>query len=96
MGMNSEDFWDMTPREFHFKMEGHFEREMLKERLNWERTRWAACWMVNVHGDGKKTIQPRELVEFDWEKEERAARKPITQEELIRAKELYDGDKFSG
>jgi len=90
MGMNSDEFWDLTPREFHFKMDGFYEKEMLTERLAWERTRWATCWMVNVHGDGKKLIKPSDLITFDWDKEELKV-EPISKKDLERIKKLYDG-----
>ena len=93
MGMSAEDFWDMTPREFHFKMKGYYEREMLKERLGWERCRWSTWVLFCIQTDGKKRITPRDLIEFDWEKDEKKETEPLSKDELERIKGLYERKK---
>jgi len=91
MSMAADDFWEMTPREFSMKMKGYFDREMLKERQEWERCRWQTCIFVNTQVT--KQINPKELIEFDWEKEERPKSEQMTIEELERIKNLYEKNK---
>jgi len=96
MGMNSDEFWDLTPREFHFKMKGYYDREMLKERLDWERCRWSTWVLFCIQTDGKKEIRPKDLIEFEWEKDQKTESEPLSNEELERIKGLYERKKDGG
>jgi len=70
IGMAYGDFWGMLPREFWDACRGHNEKVQRDYRTEWERTRWAAAVQANSSGFSKKSVQPRDLLKFPWEKEE--------------------------
>tara|TARA_B100000902_G_C26739465_1_gene635375 strand:- start:161 stop:436 length:276 start_codon:yes stop_codon:yes gene_type:complete len=67
--MNVDDFYDMLPREFWNKVEGFHELENMRQRSDWERTRWSTCLLLNIQLPKNKSIKPTDLIKFDWEKE---------------------------
>ena len=69
--MNVDDFYDMLPREFWNKVEGFYELENMRQRTAWERTRWSTCLLLNIHLGRGKSIKPTDLVQFEWEKDEK-------------------------
>lgn len=92
MGMRPDDFWDCTTREFFAKMKGYQERELLRERSDWERTRWATWVLLNIQLGKENKISLEELLPFEWEKKEaKEPVKPLTIEELEEIKRMYDG-----
>jgi hypothetical protein len=42
-----------------------------RERGAWERARWIAAVLLSPHAKKGKSIQPRDLTVFPWEKQER-------------------------
>ena len=46
--MNVDDFYDMLPREFWNKVEGFHNLENMRQRSDWERTRWSTCLLLNI------------------------------------------------
>ena len=68
--MNVDDFYDMLPREFWNKVDGFYEFENMRQRSDWERTRWSTCLLLNIHLGKGKSLKPTDLVVFDWEKDE--------------------------
>ena len=85
LGMNVDDFYDMLPREFWNKVEGFYELENMRQRSDWERTRWSTCLLLNIQIQKGKRIKPQDLILFDWEKDE----KNIDFEDLKAKAELY-------
>lgn len=83
--MNVDDFYDMLPREFWNKVDGFYELENLRQRIEWERTRWSTCLLLNIQLPKNKTIKPTDLIEFDWEKKENK----IDFEDLKNKAELF-------
>ena len=83
--MNVDDFYDMLPREFWNKVDGFYELENMRQRSDWERTRWSTCLLLNIQLPKNKSIKPTDLMRFEWEEE---ALK-IDFEELKMKAELY-------
>ena len=83
--MNVDDFYDMLPREFWNKVTGFYELENIRQRTDWERTRWSTCLLLNIQLPKNKSIKPTDLIKFEWEQE---ALK-IDFEELKMKAELY-------
>lgn len=83
--MNVDDFYDMLPREFWNKVDGFYELENMRQRIDWERTRWSTCLLLNIQLPKNKTIKPTDLIEFDWEKKENK----IDFEDLKNKAELF-------
>ena len=70
MGLTPNEFWDLTQREFWNKLEGFYELEENRERREWTRTRWQTCLFLNCYTGKDNTLQPQDLIKFDWEQEE--------------------------
>ena len=66
--MNVNDFYDMLPREFWNKVDGFYELENMRQRSDWERTRWSTCLLLNIQLPKNKSIKPTDLIKFEWEK----------------------------
>ena len=69
--MKVEEFYDMLPREFWNKVEGFYELENMRQRSDWERTRWSTCLLLNIQIAKGKSIKPTDLIVFEWEKDEK-------------------------
>ena len=88
MGMSADDFWDLTPKEFYYKMEGFFDHQMFLQRQDWERIRWSTTVLFNIQVDPKYRVEPQKLLKFEWEKKTSAP--PISQEDLEKRKDFYE------
>jgi hypothetical protein len=91
MGMKVDDFYDMLPREFWNKVEGFHELENMRQRSDWERTRWSTCLLLNIQLPKNKSIKPKDLIKFEWEKDNK-----IDFEELKMKAELYKNKVKNG
>jgi len=69
--MGVDEFYDMLPREFWNKVDGFYELENLRQRNDWERTRWSTCLLLNIQLPKHKTIKPTELIEFQWDEKKK-------------------------
>lgn len=74
MGMTTQDFWQCTPREFWNKLEGYYDRVQYEQQQEWVRQRYFACLLLNVQIEKNHQLEPKDLIEFEWEK---AEKKPI-------------------
>lgn len=68
--MKEQDFWDMSPKVFHYKVDGFWECFDQKEKMDWERTRWLGMMIMQPHMKKGKRIKPKDLMVFPWEKKE--------------------------
>tara|TARA_R100000773_G_scaffold42810_1_gene40448 strand:+ start:1313 stop:1633 length:321 start_codon:yes stop_codon:yes gene_type:complete len=87
MNMSVNEFYDMLPRHFFNKMEGFYEMENLRQRNDWERTRWSTCILLNVHVAKGKRYKPKDLIEFEWDKKVNKDSK--TDYEILKSKAEY-------
>lgn len=71
--MTPAQLGDLTVKEFFNKQIGWFEFMELQQQQEWERTRWLAAIVINPHT--KKTIKPKDLCTFEWEKGSKGGRK---------------------
>ena len=85
LGMNVDDFYDMLPREFWNRVDGFYKLENMRQRSDWERTRWSTCLLLNIQMPKGKSIKPTDLIEFEWEEN----KKKIDFEDLKNKAELY-------
>ena len=65
--MNPDEFYNYLPVHFWNKVDGFYEIENMREKQNWERTRWSTCLLLNIQLPKHKTIKPTDLIEFDWD-----------------------------
>lgn len=70
LGLTPSVFYAMNFREFFAALDGMQEMERTKARRTWEQTRWLATCLLQPHlGKGKK-LNPSDLMQFAWEKDE--------------------------
>lgn len=60
-------FYDMLFEEFIAAWRGMNDREEMRQRQEWERTRWAATVALAPHGKQGQRIKPQDLCIFPWE-----------------------------
>ena len=65
--MKVDEFYYMLPREFWNKVEGFHELENLRQRNDWERTRWSTCLLLNIQIAKGKRLKPTDLIQFEWD-----------------------------
>lgn len=66
--MGVEEFYNYLPKHFWNKMDGFYELENIRERGEWERVRWSTTLLLNIHLGKGKSIKPKDLITFDWDK----------------------------
>ena len=66
MGVN--EFYDYLPKHFWNKLDGFYELENIRERGNWERTRWQTTLLLNIQMSKGKRLKPTDFIEFEWDK----------------------------
>ena len=71
LGLRVDEFYDMLPREFWNRVDGFYELENMREKQDWQRTRWSTCLLLNIHLPKNKRIKPTDLIEFEWEEKKR-------------------------
>ena len=68
--MGVDEFYNMLPRQFWNKVDGFYEFENIRQRSDWERTRWSTCMLLNIQLPKGKNLQPTDLISFHWDKED--------------------------
>ena len=88
MGMSLQDFDQCTPLEFEkiFEM-WHDSREMAF-RTGWEQTRNLAVCILQPYA--AKTLEPRDVMEFEWDQPEKPMPAKKTRKEREAEKRHYE------
>ncbi len=74
-------FWSMTFGEVSLALDANRESEEIRERMEWERTRWLGSMIMQPHLKKGRKLQPKDLMQFPWEKLKAKAGK-LNKEEL--------------
>ena len=74
-------FWSMTFGEVSLALDANRESEEMRERMEWERTRWLGSMIMQPHLKKGRKLQQKDLMMFPWEKPKAKAEK-LTKEEL--------------
>jgi|TARA_R100000278_G_scaffold123252_2_gene112277 hypothetical protein len=69
--LSVSEFYDMIPRQFFNMLEGYQEVRNNQEQSDWQRIRWQTTLLINIQLERGKRIKPTDLIQFDWEKEEK-------------------------
>ena len=69
--LSVSEFYDMIPRQFFNMLEGYQEVRNNQEQSDWQRIRWQTTLLINIQLERGKRIKPSDLIQFDWEKEEK-------------------------
>lgn len=79
--MSDYEFWDCTLRDINNRIKGFFELEQYRQQREWERSRWIATVLLSPNVKKGKTLKPKDLVEFEWEKPKSKPSKQLTEED---------------
>lgn len=88
--MKPEDFFNMLPKDFWYKLEGFYNKISREQRYEWERIRWQTTLLLNVHTDKGKTLKATDLIEFSWDKKESKKELKTNKEYAEYVKKLED------
>ena len=73
--------YGLTFAEIGNAMAGHYKEIEEREKAEWERTRWLGSMIMQPHLKKGRKLQPKDLMQFPWEKPKAKAEK-LTKEEL--------------
>lgn len=68
--MSPIDMEMYKPEYFRIKLEGLRSAQTQQFRNEWERTRWLATIILSPHAKKGKGVKPKDLIVFDWEKQD--------------------------
>lgn len=89
-----DEFYNMLPREFWNRVDGFYELENMRERNNWERTRWSTCYLLNIQIAKGRRLKPTDLIEFEWDKKDRKSEFKKLKERAEYMKKLDEFEKI--
>ena len=91
LGMQPKEFWNMLPVDFWHKVDGFYDLENMREKMEWERCRWQTTLLLNIQLPKNKNVKPTELIEFDWDKKNKKKidiEKLRARADFVRAREM--------
>lgn len=68
LGLSPAALYSLTFEELGNAVRGKRQSEEIRERSDWERTRWQTALLLNVHTKKGAKITPKDLAVFPWEK----------------------------
>lgn len=86
--MLDSEFWECTIRDVNNRIKGFFELEQYRQRREWERSRWIATVLLSPNVKKGKTLKPKDLIEFEWEKPKAKPKKQLSEQEKKQHKEF--------
>jgi hypothetical protein len=89
IGLEIDQFYYLTPREFYNLLRGYRKKEFDKEKIQWDRVRLQIYYSVLPYSKDKK-LSPMDVLTFPWEEQAHARRKPKTRAEL---EQLFNSKK---
>ena len=88
LNMSLEQFYDMCPRNFKNAQDGRKKLYEQDDQAEWERARWMASVIISPLC--KKSIDPKKITIFPWEKKGKTARSRKIDIEKLRMESLFD------
>ena len=86
--MKVDEFYNMTPHNFINAQSGSRLLYEQNQQAEWERARWMACVIINPHL--KRSIDPKKITTFPWEKNSRISERVHNMEALLKESEYHD------
>ena len=77
-------FYEMTLDELCAAARGDSKAEEQRQQMEWERTRWLATCLLQVHMKKGANLSPRKLAVFPWEKQDSDKREEQEAAKLLR------------
>ena len=92
MALSPSAFYSITLEEFNDAVIGYNRAQEMKERGEWERTRWLGTLVLQPHLRKGRKLQPKDLAEFPWEKPLKTNdKRRLTAQELLDEIQMRDG-----
>lgn len=92
MGLSPSAFYGMTLDEFNNAVTGWNKHQEMRERGEWERTRWLGVLVLQPHLKKGRKLKPKDLAVFPWENEVKPKQmRRLTKEELLDEIQMRDG-----
>ena len=92
LGLSPSSFYEMTLDELTLAIKGWNKREEIRERFEWERTRWLGMITLHPHLRKGRKLKPKDLAIFPWEKPVKPNQsKRLTKDELLDEIQMRDG-----
>jgi len=92
IGLSPSAFYGMTLDEFNNAVIGWNKVQEMKERGEWERTRWLGVLVLQPHLKKGRKLKPKDLAEFPWEKPLKTNdKRRLTPQELLDEIQMRDG-----
>jgi len=90
LGMGVDEFYDMLPKHFWNKLDGFYKLENIRQQQEWERVRWSTILQLNIQLPKGKTLKPKDLIEFEWEKKDNKEEFKKLKEKAEYVKKLHE------
>ena len=83
-GIAVSEAMELSPREFHYYLNGKFNADEMNYKTLWEIARFSTTYVAAPNWDSKKhgKLSPQKLIRFPWEKVTKS--NPISLEEFKR------------
>jgi hypothetical protein len=92
LGLSPSAFYEMTLDELTLAIKGWNKREEIRERFEWERTRWLGMISLQPHLRKGRKLKPKDLAVFPWEKSVKPnQQKRLSRDELFDEIQMRDG-----
>lgn len=88
MGMSLQDFDQCTPLEFEKIFEPWLRSQEAAFRTGWEQTRQLAMFILQPYAS--KMLEPRDVMEFEWDQPEKKAPVKKTRKEREAEKKHFE------
>ena len=82
MGMSNQDFLDSDFVVVMDAIKGFNQMKQLEFRNKWEQTRWLATISLQPYSGKGKTIKMTDLIQFDWEKQEKPKTRELSKDQI--------------
>lgn len=88
--MSEQDFWDSTLRAIYNRRNGFHDLEEMRQRQEWERTRWQTAILATLQVDKKNRTKLDKALKLPWDDEGREQRPVLPTEQDLKEFEKYD------
>ena len=88
LNITIDTLYNMTPRNFINAQNGSKKLYEQNQQAEWERARWMACVIINPHL--KKSVDPKKITIFPWEKQIKKTSDIIRDQEKILKESMFD------
>ena len=92
IGITPLTYWQSTLLQVLGYIQHHRKAKDSQYMAEWERTRWQTAALLSVHAKKGKSVKPKDLIEFPWEKVNAPKAKILSKEERFERFNRQDRD----